>query len=97
MKTANRCRAFQKQVIAELKKKSFAELSALATEKRLDTPPGFSDWKVYLMRSEERSGGVKVTVEARKRSFLIFLSVSSPSFVMLPDGTIVDEPLVIDD
>jgi hypothetical protein len=97
MKTANRCRAFQKQLIAELKARSFAELSALASEERLHTPPGFSDWKVYLMRSEEPGGGVKVTVEARKRSFLIFLSVSSPSFVMLPDGTVVEEPLVIDD
>lgn len=97
MNEANRCWDFQHELLDRLRKRPFAELFALPAEQLVDGHSGLGRWKVYLLRSIGASGSIRIAAEARKRSLLIFTSVSSPSFEMLADGTIVEDERVDDD
>lgn len=97
MNEASRCWDFQQEILDRLKRRPFAELSALPAEQAIQAPPGLGNWRVYLLRADGANGGVKITAEARKRSLLILTSTSSPSFEMLPDGMIVHEEIAVDD
>lgn len=95
--SARRRREYQQELLAQLKLKTFEYLAALPARKRVETPAELRGWKFFVCSQPGEQQGVQIIVEARKRSLLIFESVYSPSFEMLPDGTVLEETIVADD
>lgn len=97
MVASDPCWDYQQELLRELAKKSFAELSGLPARQPLQSPAALRGWRLSVLRGDGEHGGVEIAIEARRRRLLIFETVYAPKFEMLPDGTVVEEPLVIDD
>ena len=85
-------RAWQRQQLADLRAKGFTELSALPTQTPIAPPPQFIGERFAILRAPGDNGGVEVGVAHFMRTLGVILGRITPSFEMLPDGSIVEEP-----
>lgn len=81
---------FQRETLARLKRLSIDELKALPAREQVVAPADAKGWSFFVCREGTHAGGLHITVEARRRTLLLFESVSTPGFELAFDGSIID-------
>jgi hypothetical protein len=82
---------FQRETLARLKQQAISELRGLPPRKQIEAPAAAKGWSFFVCREDTLAGGLRITVEARRRTMLFFESVSSPSFELTSDGSVVEQ------
>jgi hypothetical protein len=81
---------WQQDQLSRLSRKPFSELSALPNELPIQAPANLRGLDFAICKAACDNGGVRISVRARRRSLLIFVATSDPSFEMTADGKLID-------
>ncbi len=84
-------RSWQREQLALLRAKTYTDLVALPPKSELEPPPHLKREHLAIVRAYGENGGVEIGV-AHFQRFLFITGRIMPSFEMLADGTIVEEP-----
>ena len=90
-------RSWQHQQLNGLRAKRFSELSALPEQTALEAPPQFRRERFAILRTPGENGGVEIGVAHFMRTMGVILGRITPSFEMLPDGTVIEPNCEPDD
>jgi|GEM_PF-6721340 len=82
---------FQDEYLKQLKKKSYAELSALPEKQKVSVPDCFGRGRFSLLKKRGERGGIRIEVEWKERFLLIFVSKYVLGFEILKDGTVIED------
>jgi hypothetical protein len=87
-------RQFQAKLFADLKQKSFDELSTMPEESSIKAPAALKDWKFTILRTQLSREKIEMTLQARFDSSDGDASLYNYSFRISSNGRIQEDRFV---